>query len=106
MHRIQNLHKASILVTGATGFLGAFVAARLAQLGHDVLCLVRAVDVDAAHGRLWRAWRGYRLDQGSMSDLPQCVRVLPSGGTTLKGLRHVPVNHSHPTFWSTQFHLL
>ena len=58
MHRIQNLHKTSILVTGATGFLGAFVAARLAQLGHDVLCLVRAVDVDAAHGRLWRAWRG------------------------------------------------
>eukprot|EP00435_Cladocopium_sp_Y103_P037343 s2581_g9.t2 len=74
MHPSQNVHKTSILVTGATGFLGAFVAARLAQLGHDVVCLVRAVDVDAAHGRLWKAWRDYCLD------LPQCVRVLPSGG--------------------------
>ena len=92
-------------MTGASGFLGAFVAARLAQLGHDLLCLVRALDVDAAQGRLWRAWRGYRLDEESMTDL-QRVRVLPSGGTTLKGFRHVPVNHSHPAFWSTHFHLL
>lgn len=42
-----------ILLTGATGFLGMEVLARLLErTDHDVLCLVRAGDADAAEARL------------------------------------------------------
>jgi long-chain acyl-CoA synthetase len=42
-----------ILLTGATGFLGMEVLARLLErTDHDVLCLVRAEDQDAAEERL------------------------------------------------------
>jgi long-chain acyl-CoA synthetase len=42
-----------ILLTGATGFLGMEVLARLLErTDHDVLCLVRAGDADAADARL------------------------------------------------------
>ncbi|HKE98385.1 MAG TPA: AMP-binding protein [Actinomycetes bacterium] len=46
-----------VLLTGATGFLGAQVARRLlAQTDHDVVALVRAADRRAAARRLARAW--------------------------------------------------
>jgi len=42
-----------VLLTGATGFLGMEVLARLLErTDHDVLCLVRAPDIDAAEERL------------------------------------------------------
>jgi nucleoside-diphosphate-sugar epimerase len=37
----------SILVTGATGFLGGYVAAQLLEDGEDVVCLVRGTDPQA-----------------------------------------------------------
>ena len=44
----------SVLVTGATGFLGSYVAARLAERGEEVVALVRGADpqerLDAAVG--------------------------------------------------------
>jgi len=33
-----------VLVTGAYGFIGSYVAARLSAIGHDVICCVRNVD--------------------------------------------------------------
>jgi nucleoside-diphosphate-sugar epimerase len=43
----------SVLLTGATGFLGMEVLVRLLErTSHDVLCLVRAADHDAAERRL------------------------------------------------------
>jgi thioester reductase-like protein len=42
----------SVLLTGATGFLGAHLVESLRARGADVVCLVRAADRDAAHARL------------------------------------------------------
>ena len=45
--------KPAVFLTGATGFLGMEVLARLLErTDHDVLCLVRAGDADAAEARL------------------------------------------------------
>jgi thioester reductase-like protein len=41
-----------ILLTGATGFVGMAVLARLLAAGHEVHCLVRATDDDDAEARL------------------------------------------------------
>jgi thioester reductase-like protein len=41
-----------ILLTGATGFVGMTVLARLLSAGHEVLCLVRAADEGEADTRL------------------------------------------------------
>jgi thioester reductase-like protein len=41
-----------ILLTGATGFVGMAVLARLLAAGHEVHCLVRATDDDDAQARL------------------------------------------------------
>ena len=40
--------KEGILLTGATGALGSMLLQRLCREGHDLLCLVRADDNDAA----------------------------------------------------------
>ncbi|MDP9346018.1 MAG: SDR family oxidoreductase, partial [Actinomycetota bacterium] len=41
-----------ILLTGATGFVGAVVLDRLLRAGHEVVCLVRAADDAEATARL------------------------------------------------------
>jgi thioester reductase-like protein len=45
----------SIFLTGATGYLGSYVTARLIEGGETVTALVRATDADAARGRLWHS---------------------------------------------------
>lgn len=63
----------SVLVTGATGFLGSYVCARLVARGEEVVALVRGVDgqarLDAAAGPGARALTG---------DLQRGVPVLPT----------------------------
>ncbi|MDP2312965.1 MAG: thioester reductase domain-containing protein [Pseudomonadota bacterium] len=44
-----------VFLTGATGFLGAWILAELLRAGHEVRCLVRAVDVAAGEARLRKA---------------------------------------------------
>jgi len=44
--------KEGILLTGATGALGSMLLQRLCREGHDVICLVRADDDDAARARI------------------------------------------------------
>ena len=44
--------KEGILLTGATGALGSMLLQRLCREGHDLLCLVRADDNDAARARI------------------------------------------------------
>ena len=65
-----------VLLTGASGFLGAFIASKLAELGWEVLCLVRGISQDEAHQRFSKCLKFYRLS------MPGCanVTVLPSSG--------------------------
>ncbi|MGA8116117.1 MAG: amino acid adenylation domain-containing protein [Actinocatenispora sp.] len=50
-----------VLVTGATGFLGAFLVERLADAGATVRCLVRGRDTADAQRRLEEQLRGHGL---------------------------------------------
>ena len=75
--------KDGLLVTGATGFLGAFVAAELLRRHRTVLCLVRAGSVDEARQRLEKSWHFYRLEG---LDDGRSVRLLPSKGIELNQL--------------------
>jgi long-chain acyl-CoA synthetase len=67
----------SILVTGATGFLGAYVTARLVERGEDVVALVRGDDpqarLDAAAGPGARALAG---DLTRVPELPAHVETV------------------------------
>jgi uncharacterized protein YbjT (DUF2867 family) len=60
-----------ILVTGATGFIGAAVARKLSQQRHEVLALSRsnaaAANVSVRSKRSWRS-RTYRCGQGVYSE--------------------------------------
>ncbi|KAL6863280.1 putative PKS/NRPS-like protein biosynthetic cluster [Amphichorda felina] len=51
----------SVLVTGATGFVGAFIVHDLLKLGIHVHCLVRAHNTDQAHERMVGTLASYGL---------------------------------------------
>jgi amino acid adenylation domain-containing protein/thioester reductase-like protein len=54
----------AILLTGATGFLGAFLLYELLQQTHaDILCLVRASDTEAGQRRIQKRLEAYSLWQ-------------------------------------------
>ena len=50
-----------ILVTGATGFLGAFVLTELLKRDNEIVCLVRAPSASAALNRISKNLRKYQL---------------------------------------------
>eukprot|EP01060_Flectonema_neradi_P009966 TRINITY_DN1711_c0_g1_i1.p1 TRINITY_DN1711_c0_g1~~TRINITY_DN1711_c0_g1_i1.p1 ORF type:complete len:3706 (+),score=768.40 TRINITY_DN1711_c0_g1_i1:419-11119(+) len=64
----------SILLTGATGFLGAFLARKLLQeTGATIICLVRAADSRQGMQRLQKNFEQYNLWQ---DDMNQRIRPL------------------------------
>jgi amino acid adenylation domain-containing protein/thioester reductase-like protein len=74
-----------VLVTGATGFLGAFVVAELlAETSSEIACLVRARDEDDARVRLARTLGEYRL--GSDEALERIRPVVGDMGAERLGL--------------------
>ncbi|OBF57992.1 hypothetical protein A5787_23555, partial [Mycobacterium sp. 852002-50816_SCH5313054-b] len=66
-----------VLLTGATGFLGAFVLRELLARGQKVVCLVRSNDSDAAEARL----QGAADRLGIIWPVPDSVAAL-SGDTS------------------------
>jgi thioester reductase-like protein len=50
-----------VFLTGASGFLGAFIIRDLLAEGHTVSCLVRADDKRAAMGRLQQNMKDYGI---------------------------------------------
>ncbi|KAF2176510.1 nonribosomal peptide synthetase 7 [Zopfia rhizophila CBS 207.26] len=52
---------ASVFVTGATGFVGAFIVHKLLELGISVYCLVRADSIEQATQRLLSAFASHDL---------------------------------------------
>nr|AQV04238.1 SwnK-like protein 2 [Slafractonia leguminicola] len=51
----------AVFITGATGFVGAFIAAHLLKLGISIHCLIRATSVDHARERLIETLTKYDL---------------------------------------------
>ncbi|MGB2570895.1 amino acid adenylation domain-containing protein [Micromonospora citrea] len=64
----------TVLLTGATGFLGAYLLRQLAEAGTTVLCLVRGADEADAHRRLVAQLRRYRCWREEWTDR---VRAFP-----------------------------
>lgn len=70
----------TVLLTGATGFVGSFLAARLLNAGNEVVGLVRAADDDAAQARLDAALAAVGSTGGARAlsgDLSVGVPALP-----------------------------
>jgi nucleoside-diphosphate-sugar epimerase len=53
-----------VLVTGATGFIGSFVAEKLLEKGYNVRCLIRKTS-----NLRWLENKNYELVEGSLSDI-------------------------------------
>ncbi len=80
----------SVFLTGATGFLGGYVTARLLELpGPALTLLVRASDRDEAIGRLWRALQFHASSDRFREWLHTRIRIV-AGDITLPsfGLNH------------------
>ncbi|MEA5552711.1 amino acid adenylation domain-containing protein [Anabaena cylindrica UHCC 0172] len=66
----------SILLTGATGFLGAFLLEELLQqTSATIYCLVRANDITSARQKLRKCWESYLIWDENYSD-----RIIPMIG--------------------------
>jgi thioester reductase-like protein len=75
----------SILLTGATGFLGAFLLQELLdQTTADVYCLVRSPDIESAKARLQNNLESY--DLWNEHYLPRIIPVLGDLGQAKLGL--------------------
>ena len=75
-----------ILLTGATGFVGMAVLARLLRAGHEVICLVRAADDAEADARAARRrWRACRRPPGPAPSPSPAISTAPRLGL---GERH------------------
>ncbi|MFG1791374.1 amino acid adenylation domain-containing protein [Nocardia sp. NPDC049149] len=79
-------HPRTVLLTGATGFLGAFLlAALLEQTELEVCCLVRADDDAAALQRIHATFTRYGLDNGLLDRAPRPGGAPGSRITALAG---------------------
>ena len=65
-----------VLLTGSTGFLGAFAASALAHSGLKVICLVRATSQQEARDRLQACLQFYQL----ADEVPAKMIALPTTG--------------------------
>ena len=73
----------SIFLTGSTGYIGSYVAARLLDAGERLNVLVRAGDRQKAAERLWQAWQLHIPDfEGFAERLRSQVDMYP-GDVTL-----------------------
>lgn len=75
----QQVHKLAtanpcILLTGATGFVGAQLLAQLTKTGNKIICLVRAADEASARNRLIQALNNQSLNQNS-SELAENIHI-------------------------------
>lgn len=75
-----------ILLTGATGFLGAFLLRELLeQTSADIYCLVRAADLESARMKIQKGLQTYALWQDSFGD-----RIIPVLGELAQPLLGLP----------------
>ncbi|MEU4710118.1 thioester reductase domain-containing protein [Nocardia salmonicida] len=77
--------RTDVLLTGATGFVGAFLLRELLDTGVRVHCPVRADDVDHARRRLTENMAGYGMDCTS-ADSERIVPIVADLGKPLCGL--------------------
>ncbi|MDE3136707.1 MAG: SDR family oxidoreductase [Acidobacteriota bacterium] len=72
----------SIFLTGSTGYIGSYVAARLLDAGERISVLVRAGDRQKAAERLWQAWQLHFPDFAPFSErLRSQVEIFPGDVT-------------------------
>ncbi|MFW9264014.1 non-ribosomal peptide synthase/polyketide synthase [Nostoc sp. CALU 546] len=82
----------AILLTGATGFVGAFLLAELLQQTHaDIYCLVRVADFNAGKQRLQDTLKAYLLWEESFND--RIIPVLGDLSQPLFGLGDEQFHH-------------
>jgi thioester reductase-like protein len=79
-----------VFLTGATGFLGMEVLARLVERGDDVIALVRAADDSAAEDRLYGVLRTLYRDPSRYHDKVRAV----AGDVTQEGLGLDPIRRT------------
>ncbi|GLY70034.1 thioester reductase domain-containing protein [Amycolatopsis taiwanensis] len=75
-----------VLLTGATGFLGAFLLAELVKTGREVHCLIRAENEDEAWRRLRAAAARYELPAPDPEQVHPVPGDLHDIGTACDGL--------------------
>lgn len=73
----------AIFLTGATGYIGSYVAARLLEAGEQLNVLVRAKNQQDGAERLWRAWQIHYSDFPRFADLLRERVTLFTGDVTL-----------------------